>query len=365
MIELRDILSEMVTRNASDAHLRPGGPIVVRVDGVLMPLPVSLTLQDTIRLSGALMNADQRTQFIDTHEVDLATSFENIGRFRVNIFMQRGLVNLALRLVPAVIPTIEQLNLPKAIETIAENHRGLVLITGTTGSGKSSTLAAIVNHINRTRAENIITIEDPIEFMHVDEKSIISQRELGIDTGSYLDALRTVVRQDPDVILLGEMRDLETVSAAITAAQTGHLVLSTIHTVSAAQTINRIIDLYPPHQQSQIRVLLADTLKAVVSQRLLRSATGTGRYPATEVLIVTPLIKKLIEENNLVEISSQMKQGQYYGMQTFNQALIELIKAGKVALPEALAASSNPEDLMLAIQGVQSSTEGANDMFVR
>jgi twitching motility protein PilT len=365
MIELKDILKVMVEKKASDLHLRAGRPAIARVDGALVHLPFDLLSGDTIRISGALMNESQRRSFIDEHEVDLAVDFENLGRFRVNVFMQRGLVNLALRMVPMEIPTIAQLNLPPVIKDICENRRGLVLITGTTGCGKSNTLAAMINHINTTRAENIITIEDPVEFVHPDNLSIVSQRELGFDTGSYLDALRTVVRQDPNVILLGELRDLETVTAAISAAQTGHLVLSTIHTVSAAQTINRIIDLYPPHQHNQIRILLADTLKAVVSQRLLRAATGTGRLPAVEVLVVTPLIKKLIEENNLAEIANQMRQGQYYGMQTFNQALISLINSKQVTLPEALAASSNPEELMLSIHGVKSSSDNANDIIER
>jgi twitching motility protein PilT len=365
MIELKEILTVMAERKASDLHLRAGRPAIARIDGALVPLPFDLLSADTIRISGSLMNDQQRRDFIEEHEVDLAVEFENIGRFRVNVFMQRGLVNLALRMVPMEIPTIEGLNLPPVIKDICDNRRGLVLITGTTGCGKSNTLAAMINHINTTRAENIITIEDPIEFIHPDNLSIVSQRELGFDTGSYLDALRTVVRQDPNVILLGELRDLETVSAAISAAQTGHLVLSTIHTVNAAQTINRIIDLFPPHQHDQIRILLADTVKAVVSQRLLRSTAGKGRVPAVEVLVVTPLIKKLIEENNLAEIFNQMKQGQYYGMQTFNQALICLIEAGKVSLPEALAASSNPEELMLSIHGVRSSAEGANDIIER
>ena len=246
---------------------------------------------------------------------------------------------------------------------IADNRRGLVLVSGTTGCGKTNTLAAIINHINVNRSENIITIEDPIEFIHNDNKSIISQRELGFDTLTYIDALKNVVRQDPDVVLLGEMRDIETVSTAITAAQTGHLVLSTIHTVNASQSINRILDLFPPHQQNQIRYLLADTLKAVVSQRLLPHASGIGRVPAVEVLIVTPLVKKMIEENNLGEVANLMKQGQYYGMQTFNQALIKLFQSGEVKLEDALNAASNPEELMLAIRGVQTSTEDANNSF--
>jgi twitching motility protein PilT len=267
--------------------------------------------------------------------------------------------------VPDKIPTIEELKLPPVLAQIADNQRGLVLVTGTTGCGKSNTLASMINRINMTRCENVITIEDPIEFIHKDVKSIVSQRELGFDTLTYLDALKNVVRQDPDVILLGEMRDQETVAAAITAAQTGHLVFSTIHTVDAAQSINRIVDLFPPHQQNQIRLLVADTLKAVISQRLLPHASGKGRVPAVEVLIVTPLVRKMIEENNLSEVVNLMKQGQFYGMQTFNQSLIKLFQANEVKLEDALQAATNPEELMLTVRGVQSSTDDANSFFSR
>jgi twitching motility protein PilT len=358
-MDIKPLVKEMIEKNASDLHLRSNSPSVMRVDGNLVIMDKTLTLEQMAELAQNLMNPEQQNTFKMRHEVDLAYTFDNMGRFRINIFKQRGLINMALRIIPVKIPVIAELKLPKVISQIADNHRGLVLVTGTTGCGKSSTLASIIHHINMNRQDNIITIEDPIEFMHKDIKSIVSQRELGFDTLTYIDALKNVVRQDPDVILLGEMRDLETVATAITAAQTGHLVLSTIHTVNAAQTINRIVDLFPPHQQAQTRILLADTLKAIVSQRLLPHASGVGRVPAVEVLVVTPLVKKMIEENNLSEVVNLMKLGQFYGMQTFNQALIKLFQSGEIKLEDALNAASNPEELMLAIRGIQTSTEDA------
>ncbi len=363
-MDIKPLLKEMMEQNASDLHLRSGGPAVLRVDGKLYPMKKVMSVEEMAVLANGLMNDEQKDIFKQRHEVDLAYTFdEGLGRFRINIFRQRGTTNMAMRVIPSVIPDIQGLKLPPVISQIADNQRGLVLVTGTTGCGKSSTLAAMVNHVNTTRAANIITIEDPIEFIHGDKKSIISQRELGFDTLTYLDALRNVVRQDPDVILLGEMRDLDTVATAITAAQTGHLVFSTLHTVNAAQSINRIVDLFPPHQQEQTRYLLADTLKAVISQRLLPHSSGTGRVPAVEVLVVTPLVKKMIEENNLSEVVNLMKQGQYYGMQTFNQALIKLFQNGDIKLEDALNAATNPEELMLTIRGIQTSTEDAHSTF--
>ena len=363
-MDLKPLLKEMIERKASDLHLRSGGPAVIRVDGELKALDKVTSIEEIALLSNAIMNEEQKETFKQRHEVDLAYMFdEGLGRFRINIYKQRGVINLAMRIIPSKIPTINELKLPPVVSQIADNRRGLVLVTGTTGCGKSSTLAAMIDHINTTRSENIITIEDPIEFIHKDNKSIISQRELGFDTLTYIDALKNVVRQDPDVILLGEMRDIETVATAITAAQTGHLVLSTIHTVNASQSINRIVDLFPPHQHNQIRLSLADTLKAVVSQRLLPHSSGTGRVPAVEILVVTALAKKMIEDNNLSEVVNTMKQGKYYGMQTFNQALISLFQSGQIKLEDALSAASNPEELMLTIRGVQTSTEDAHNSF--
>jgi twitching motility protein PilT len=362
-MDIKPLLQELILKKASDLHIRAGGPAVLRIDGELAVMAQSFSPQETEALALSLMNDEQKATFQKRREVDLACGYPEIGRFRVNVFSQRGMVNMVLRVIPVVIPTIEELKLPAVISTIAANRRGLVLVTGTTGCGKTNTLAAMIDRINTTRSAHVVTIEDPIEFLHQDKKSVISQRELGFDTLTYLDALRNVVRQDPNVILLGEMRDLETVAAAITAAQTGHLVLSTIHTVDAAQSINRMIDLFPPHQQNQIRLLLADTLKAVISQRLLPHASGKGRVPAVEVLVVTALVKKLIEDNNVGEITNAMKQGQYYGMQTFNSALMSLYKAGEIKLEDALSAATNPEELMLAIRGVQSSAEDATNFF--
>lgn len=367
-MDIKILLQEMLNKGASDMHIRSNGPVVLRIDGRLMPIAFegSVHSSDEVNnLALSIMNEEQKTVFKHRHEIDISYSFEGYGRFRMNIFRQRGLVNMALRFVPTKIPTIQEMNLPPAINQIAENQRGLVLVTGTTGCGKSTTLAAIIDQINSSRAVHIVTIEDPIEFIHKDKKSIISQRELEFDTLSYVDALRNVVRQDTNVILLGEIRDLDTMSTAMTAAQTGHLVLSTIHTVDAHQSIFRIIDMFPPHQQNQMRIMLADTLKAVISQRLLPYASGKGRIPVVEVLIVTPLVKKLIEENNLSEIINVMKQGEYYGMQTFNQALIKLFKKGDIKLEDALYAATNPEELMLTVRGIQTGNQDASDIFER
>lgn len=365
-MDIKDLLAQMLEKKASDMHLRSNGAVTLRIDGQLLPIPESSYGAQVIeQLADSIMNSAQKNTFKIRHEVDLACTFGNLGRFRINVYRQLGFINMVFRVIPEKIPTISELKLPPVIQQIADNKRGLVLVTGTTGCGKSTTLAAMIDHINTTRAAHIVTIEDPVEFVHKDKKGIISQRELGFDTLSYPDALKNVVRQDPDVVLLGEMRDLDTMAAAITAAQTGHLVLSTIHTVDAIQSVNRIIDLFPPHQQTQIRYLLADTLKAVISQRLLSHASGEGRVPAVEVLVVTPLVKKMIEENNLSEITNLMKQGQYYGMQTFNQSLISLFQSNEVKLEDALATASNPEELMLAIRGVRSGTDDANSFFER
>lgn len=363
-MDIKPLLQKMVDSKGSDIHIRANDHVFMRVDGVLMHTDEQIyTAAQTLALAKSLMNAKQEKIFEERHEVDLAFSFENLGRFRINVYSQLGMVNMVFRVIPNVIPTIEQLKLPPVITKISENRRGLVIVTGTTGSGKSTTLASMLNQINETVTAHIVTIEDPIEYIHHGKKSIISQRELGFDTLTYPDALRNVVRQDPNVILLGEMRDLETVSAAITAAQTGHLVLSTLHTVDAVQSVNRILDMFPPHQQQQIRYLLADTLKAVVSQRLLPHSSGHGRVPAVEVLVNTPLVTKMIIDNNLSEISNLMKQGQYYGMQTFNQALIKLFQSGEVKLEDALAAAANPEELMLNVRGIQSSSEDSSSIF--
>ncbi len=354
MKELQDLLKKMVETHASDLHIRTGMHPVMRVNGVLTPVKEYLFKKDAVeQIVKMIMTAKQQEVFYSAGECDLSYSEPGTGRFRCNVYRQRGSISVVMRNVPTEIPEFSTLNLPQAVKNIADNQRGLILVTGTTGSGKSTTLAAMIDHINSTRGENIITIEDPIEFLHADKMSIISQRELGLDTLSFNDALKNVVRQDPDVILIGEMRDNDTMVAAITAAQTGHLVFSTVHTTSALQTVNRIVDMFPPHQQNQIRLQLADTLKGVISQRLLPKING-GRVPAVEILIVTEFVKKCIEQNTANEILQTMKQGSYYGMQTFNQSLLNLHNAGLVSVEDALAAATNPEELMMNIRGISS-----------
>ena len=354
-MEIVDLLREMVDKKVSDLHLRAGSPPIFRIDGRLVrsSYPV-LSSRDTERISLSLLNEKQKQIFKENHECDLSYAIEGLARFRINVFLQRGTIHVVFRPVPFEVPDFDELNLPLVLKKISENERGLVLVTGPTGCGKSTTLAAIVDYINSTRSVHTITIEDPIEFLHRDKKSIVSQRELGKDTLDYPAALKHIVRQDPNVILVGEMRDLATMAAALTAAQLGSLVLSTVHTIDAIQTVTRIVDLFPPYQQNQVRLQLADTLKAVISQRLLPRADGKGRVPAVEVLVVTALVKKLIEENRMGEILGSMEKGDYYGMQTFNQALQKLYSKGLVKLEDALASASNPEELLLYIRGIDS-----------
>ncbi len=363
-MDFRLLLQIMAEKNASDLHLRSNKPAVFRVDGNLsFRTPDAIPSDVVERWTKSILNEKQMRTFEERLECDMALSVENLGRFRVNIYRQRNVINMAVRVIPNQVPSFDQLKLPAVIRKIADEPRGLVLVTGTTGSGKSTTLASMIDYINGSRSRHIITIEDPIEYLHEDKQSILSQRELQQDTLNYPEALKHAVRQDPDVVLLGEMRDLETMGAALTAAQTGHLVLSTIHTIDAVQTVNRIIDVFPPHQQNQIRFQLADTLRAVISQRLLPHVSGAGRVPAIEVMVVTPIIRKFILENTLGEISSVMKQGSYYGMRTFHQALVELIQKGEISLETALEASSNPEEIMMAIRGVQSGSENSGSFF--
>ncbi|MFH1283527.1 MAG: PilT/PilU family type 4a pilus ATPase [bacterium] len=361
MIEITDLLRLLVQKNASDLHIRSGCVPVIRVDGKLFSVKMDkVSPSDAESIAMSVMNDKQKEDFANRLECDLSMGVPNIGRFRLNIYRQRGSINMALRIVPTVIPGFDELRLPSAIKTLSENARGLILVTGPTGCGKSTTLSSMIDYINSTRSCHIITIEDPIEFLHKDKKSIVSQRELGIDTLDYPEALKHVVRQDPDVILVGEMRDLATMAAAITAAQTGHLVLSTVHTIDTVQTISRIVDLFPPHQQNQIRYMLADTLKGVVSQRLMPHESGKGRVAAIEVLVCTAIVRKMIEENTLGEISNIIKQGAYYGMQTFNQALVKLYNEKLVTLEDALNTASNPEELMLTVRGIESGTDAGN-----
>jgi twitching motility protein PilT len=356
--KLNELLRLMSEVRASDLHLRPGSKPVIRVNGDLKAVGMpELSADDIKKLAGELFNERQKEEFQKRREVDLSINVDNTARFRVNVFQQRNEVNMVMRRIPAKIKGVEELLLPESLKRIASENRGLILVTGTTGCGKSTTLAAMIKYINTNFSKHIITIEDPIEFNHRDAKSIISQRELSIDTFSYLDALKHIVRQDPDVILIGEMRDMDTMAAALTAAQTGHLVLSTIHTINAMQTVSRIVDIFPPHQQNQIRLQLADSLCAVVSQRLLPKKDGSGMVPAVEILVANSLIRSLIEENKFSSINEQMEKGDYYGMQTFNQALEKLYNDGLVDIEEAKNAATNPEDLLLRIRGIKSGSD--------
>ncbi len=355
------LLRMMVEKKASDLHLRAGNRPMVRINGELMPVEEieALTSSEVKELAFSVISEEQKKIYETECELDVGYSISNVGRFRLNIFQQRGTVDIVVRMIPFNIPNFEQLNLPSVLARLAEQPWGLVLVTGTTGSGKSTTLAAIIDYINANKKAHIITVEDPIEFLHKDKMSIISQRELGLDTKSFNTALKYIMRQDPDVVLIGEMRDLETMSAALTAAQLGHLVLSTLHTIDAVSTVTRIIDLFPVHQENQIRLQLADTLKGVVSQRLLPMTNDEGLIPAVEVMIVTPYIKKLIAENKLSEINKAIQQGEFYGMQSFNQSLISLYKEGKVSLDDAKANATSPEEFMLNIKGIYAGHESS------
>lgn len=358
MLNLNVLLKIMVQNNASDLHIKSDSPVHLRINGRLVPVKDSvLTAEQIEELVKPFMTGRIKQIFDENHEVDFSYELENMGRFRFNYFLQKLKPSIAIRHIPFKIPSFEELKLPvQPLKKLTSNDRGLILVTGVTGSGKSSTLAAMVEYINQNSDSHIITIEDPIEFSFSDKKSIISQREIGSDTNSFVDALRVALRQDPDVIMVGEMRDLETTKAAITAAETGHLVLSTMHTMNAVQTVSRIIDLYPPHQQTQVRLQLSETLKGIVSQRLLASSKG-GRIVAIEIMINTPHIKKLIADNNLDAISQAISKGGYYGMQTFNQSLVNIYKSNLASLDDVLASASNPDDVLLAIKGIEQETK--------
>ena len=347
-----ELLNEMVSRNASDLHIKAGSPPVVRVDGELHLLdePV-LSPEDTKDAAASIMTDKQIRRFSEHNEIDFAYSAVNIGRFRVNIYRQRGSISIAMRQVATQIPTFESLMLPDIIKRLALEPRGLVLVTGTTGSGKTTTLAAMIDHINNTLRRHIVTIEDPIEVLHKDRKAVINQREIGLDTESYASALKYVLRQDPDDILIGEMRDVETVSAALTAAQTGHFVMSTLHTIDATETINRIIDFFPLHQQKQVRIMLAGTLRGIVSQRLLTRADGQGRVPAVEVMVMTSRIRDFVLDPDQTSLIGQaIKEGEFYGMMTFDQALLKLYEQGMITLHDAAQVANNPHDFKLLVQ---------------
>ena len=364
---LNDILKVATKGGASDIHLKSGLPPMFRLDGALVPLKNGERMMpDEIqKIAFDIMNPVQKARFDEHREADLAYGIAGLGRFRVNVFQQRGTVGIVFRVIPFGVKTVEQLHLPKVVENISLENRGLVLVTGTTGSGKSTTLAAMIEQINSDRTCHIMTIEDPIEFLIRDRRSIVNQREIGVDTQTFAAALRAALRQDPDVILVGEMRDFETIETALTAAETGHLVVSTLHTLDAAETINRIISVFPPHQQSQVRLQLAAILKAVISQRLVPRADGKGRVPALEVLVSTAFVRELIsDQDRTKEIPEAISKGHTsYGMQTFDQSLMQLVKENLVTYEEALKHVSNPDDFALRYRGIASTSDSAWEGF--
>ena len=366
-MELNEILQIALRGGASDIHLKAGLPPMFRVDGSLVPLKDGKRLppEEVARMAFGIMNEFQKEKFKTSNEVDLAYGVPGLGRFRVNVFQQRGTIGAVLRVIPFKIMSIKELSLPVALEKVSLEERGLILVTGTTGSGKSTTLAAMIDHINTNETNNIITNEDPIEFLIRDKRSIVNQREVGVDTMSFGQAVKSALRQDPDEILVGEMRDMETIETAMLAAETGHLVMSTLHTLDASETINRIISAFPPHQQKQIRIQLASVLRAVVSQRLVPKADGKGRVAAVEIMKSTARIKELIEDKDRTkEIPDAIAQGHVaYGMQTFDQSLMMLVRSQMVTYAEALRQASNPDDFALRYQGVSSTSDSKWDDF--
>ena len=368
-MNINDLLKTAVASGASDLHLKVGSYPMMRVTGTLVVASEEKRLDrdDTQGMAEALFAPENREKFRAAQEVDLAYSVQGLGRFRCNVFQQRGTVGIVLRVIPTKIRTVDELGLPPVLKRIALEERGLVLVTGTTGSGKTTTLAAMIDYINSTRATHIMTIEDPIEYLHRDHHSIVNQREISVDTKSFASALRSALRQDPDVILVGEMRDHETVETALVAAETGHLVFSTLHTLDATETINRIITVFPPHQQRQVRIQLASILKGAISQRLMPRADGLGRVPAVEVMVSTPFIRDcIIDKDKTSMIHSAIAAGtSQYGMQTFDQSIFGLYQQGFVTLEEALRWASNVDEFKLKVQGISTSSEIARDEMIK
>ncbi|MHB1891727.1 MAG: type IV pilus twitching motility protein PilT [Acidimicrobiales bacterium] len=353
--DLDRLLRLLDALDGSDLHLKAGAPPRMRINGYLQTLEDEprFTADETRAIAEAIIPDKLIGVFHERHEVDFAYSVPGLGRFRTNAFYQRSSVALAMRRVRTNAATIAELGLPESVRRLAEEQRGLVLVTGPTGSGKSTTLAAMVDHINHERACHIITIEDPVEYLHRDDLAAIDQREIGFDTDSFASAMRVVLRQDPDVILVGEVRDTETVYTALTAAETGHLVFSTLHTTTASETVNRIVDFFPPHQQGQIRVSLAGALKGTVCQRLVPKADGTGRTPALEIMVVNGRIQQaILDPVQTSDIDQIIADGEYYGMQTFDQSLAKLLQAGTIDLREAMNAASNPHDLKVMLERI-------------
>ncbi len=364
-MHIDDLLRIAMERKASDLHLKVGNFPHIRVDGELVPLSDQprVSAEDMLNMAFSMMSNRQKQKFKESAELDMAYGVAGLGRFRVNVFQQRGNVGLVLRMIPTKIRSLDELYLPPVIEKICDESRGLVLVTGVTGSGKSTTLAAMIDRINSMRPEHIVTIEDPIEFLHRDKKGFVNQREVEVDTPSFASALRASLRQDPDVILVGEMRDLETIQTALHAAETGHMVFSTLHTLDAVETINRIISVFPPPEQKQIRLQLAATLRAVISQRLVKRADGAGRVPAVEVLISTAYIREcIITPEKTRGIKDALAQGtSQYGMQTFDQSLYDLLQQGLISYEVALENASNPDDFKLRVQGISGTAESTRD----
>jgi twitching motility protein PilT len=349
---LDDLAERLLELNGSDLHLKVGTPPAVRVRGLLTHLEgyEPLRSADTDEILKGLIPDNLVGEFERDGEADFSHTVRGVGRFRVNAFKQRGSVSIAMRFIPFGVPKLEDLNLPEVVARLAQEERGIILVTGTTGSGKSTTLAAMIDLVNRTMSKHIVTIEDPIEFLHRDDKSIINQREVGTDTVSFSRALRRVLRQDPDIILIGEIRDAESAQIALSAAETGHLVLSTLHTVDATETVNRMIDLFPPHERSQVRTMLAGTLKGIIGQRLVRTTDG-GRAAACEILVTTGRIRDFImDPTQTGQIQQGIAEGEYYGMQTFDQALLKLVEEDRVDYQEAIKVSSRPQDFKLMVQ---------------
>ncbi len=360
MASIYDLLKTMIERGASDLHITTNSPPRLRVDGKLIPLDLpALSPAETKAVCYSILTDSQKHKFEENNELDLSFGVKGLSRFRGNIFMQRGAVAGAFRTIPFEIKTFQDLGLPEVVNELVKKPRGLILVTGATGSGKSTTLAAMVDRINSERYDHIITVEDPIEYLHGHKKCLINQREVNADTTSFRAALRYVLRQDPDVVLIGEMRDLETIEAALTVAETGHLTLATLHTNSAVQTINRVIDVFPPHQQEQIRVQLSFVLEGILAQQLIPKKTGKGRVLAIELLIPNPAIRNLIREDKIHQIYGMMQTGQAkFGMQTMNQSLIELYSKGHLSYEDAIGRSPVPEELITMLQRLTNAPSG-------
>ncbi|MEO0294066.1 MAG: PilT/PilU family type 4a pilus ATPase [candidate division WOR-3 bacterium] len=358
-MDIKPLLKKMIEVEASDLHLKVGIPPILRINGELVPMEMNkLTKEDLRIIASSLMTKKQQEAFLREKEADFGIGIPGISRFRVNIYVQRGSIALAIRPISREIKTIEELNLPPVLNELASLPRGLILVTGTTGSGKSTTLASMIDQINKSKRKHIITIEDPIEYLLIDKKSIISQREIGTDTKSFANSLKYILRQDPDIIMIGEIRDAETMETALKAADTGHLVFSTLHTLNAAETINRIITFFPPYQHQHIRVLLSSVLRGIISLRLLPKKDGTGRIPATEILVSTPTIREyLLDEQKTPLIMEAIREGTKYGMHSFDQSVMDLYRNGIVDLETALENVNNPDEFKMRLKGIEQTSK--------